>query len=105
MLITLYLVPRALHPSAIRHARTAAIRGGFLAGEDGRTERLCHEGTLSAAPSATAAFRRFDIVTAEGEGCSTAGWEEMSAGDSERKTDGISVDEEFFFPPCFLIDP
>lgn len=38
----------------------------------------------------------FDIVTAEGEGCSTAGWEEMSAGDSERKTDGISVDEGFF---------
>lgn len=34
----------------------------------------------------------FDIVTVEGEGCSAAGWEEMSGGDTERITDGICGD-------------
>lgn len=46
----------------------------------------------------------FDIVTVEGEGCSAAGWEEMSEGDSARKTDGISADEGFVrVPSWFLI--
>lgn len=83
MLITLYLVPRALHPSAIRHARTAAIRGGFP-GRLRETELLAMKVyALRGSFRKTAAF---DIVTAAGEGCSTAGWEEMSAGVSERKT-------------------
>lgn len=32
----------------------------------------------------------FDIVTVEGDGCSAAGREEMSRGDTDRRTDGIS---------------
>lgn len=45
----------------------------------------------------------FDIVTVEGEGCSAAGWEEMSEGDTERITDGISRDDRAFagFPRRF----
>lgn len=91
LLITLYLVPRALHPSSIRQTRTADSRGG-LPGRTGSrycwtwryTLRGCFRNRCAPA---------FDIVTVEGEGCSAAGWEEMSEGDSGRKTDGISADE------------
>lgn len=100
LLITLYLVPRALHPSSIRHTRTADIRGG-LPGRTGShycwTWRYDLRGCFRnrCAPA-------FDIVTVEGEGCSAAGWEEMSEGDSGLKTDGISADVGIC--PCFFVD-
>lgn len=93
MLITLYLVPRALHPFAIRHTRTADIRGGLL----GRTEsRSSGEAGTRRGSFRNGCAPAFDIVTVEGEGCSAAGREELSEGDSARKTDGISADLSVF---------
>lgn len=77
MLIALYPLPCALHPSAIRQTRTGDIRGGL--GEDRGTDLLLMKVQF---PSVSLEYRAalFDIVTVEGEGCSAAGWEEMSGG-------------------------
>lgn len=103
MLIALYLLPCALHPSVIRQTRTGDIRGGFF-GEDRETALLLMKVQL---PSVPREYRAsvFDIVTVEGEGCSDAGREEMSRGDTERKTDGISGDDRDFagFPRGFRL--
>lgn len=59
-----------------------------FAGEDRESEvRPCRYALRGSFRNACAP--PFDIVTVEGEGCSAAGWEEMSEGDSARKTDGI----------------
>jgi len=60
-------------------------------GEDRETDRLFNEGTISFAFTGIPRFA-FDIVTVEGEGCSSAGWEEISSGDTERRSQGISGD-------------
>lgn len=80
-------------PSLRDQTRTNSGHPRRFAGEDRETELLAMKVRSCFRNSRAPAF---DIVTAEGEGCATAGWEEMSAGDSERKTDGISVDEGFF---------
>ncbi|KAF3854741.1 hypothetical protein F7725_022796 [Dissostichus mawsoni] len=84
MLIALYRLPCALHPSAIRQTRTGDIRGAF--GEDRETDLLSMKVQF---PSLSREYRAsvFDIVTVEVEG-----WEEMSEGGTERRTDGNSGD-------------
>ena len=77
MLIALYRLPCALHPSAIRQTRKGDIRGGL--GEDREADlpwMKVHFLSLSLEYRASV----FDIVTVEGEGCSAAGWEEISGG-------------------------
>lgn len=88
MLIAVYLLPCALHPSAIdktadrgEEEEEEAEGGGRDISEEvsgarrrrrtGRHASALDEGTVSSAR------RLFDIVTVEGEGCSAAGWEEM----------------------------
>ncbi|TMS05187.1 hypothetical protein E3U43_004437 [Larimichthys crocea] len=75
MLIALSLLPCALHPSANRQTRIEDIREGL---DEDKRHRSAADGV-------------FDIVTVEGEGCSAAGWEEMSEGDTERITDGSRI--------------
>lgn len=77
MLIALYPLPCALHPSAIRQTRTGGIREGL--GEDRDADLLLMK-VQSPSVSLECRAALFDIVTVEGEGCSAAGWEEMSGG-------------------------
>lgn len=69
--------------------RTGDIRGAF--GEDMETDLLSMKVQF---PSLSREYRAsvFDIVTVEVEGCLAAGWEEMSEGSTERRTDGNSGD-------------
>lgn len=78
MLITLDLLPRALHPSSIRHTRTGGHPRRFAGG--GRTgSRSSREGTLLLLPR-TAELRRLTLWPWRVKDARLQEWEETSEG-------------------------